>query len=607
MRARFLLVALVAVSVGVSSVRASGVDGEVPPLSPGLIRSESDSSGPASIRSLIVKTRSGRVLPGALLSRVLGGSPLATRLEALINEVTLVHLAEPVDVEQADDLAADLAADPAVEWAEPNKINRHFGFPDDPPNDQYWTDLWSLWDDHGVGIGTNASTMSAVWTQGRGAGVTVAVLDTGYIAHPDLNSQIVDGYDFVSGYYTPYLREYGVPASYSNFDGDVVLPSTYGKVGRDSNALDPGDWSIHLDEDGDVVHGDSSWHGTHVAGIVAATANNTIGVAGVAPNAKIQPIRVMSWVGGEDSDVADAIRWASGVSVRGAPRNRTPAKVISLSLGGWGACGSYMQSAINAAVARGSIVVVAAGNESDDALDYSPANCNNVVTVAATGPTGDLAGYSNFGDGVEIAAPGGDVLVSGVLDLDDGILSTLSSTEKGPGYPGYVGGAPLPSYASNQGTSMATPLVAGAIATLWSARSTWTAEQVLDRLYDTARTPGPDCLAAGCGAGIVDLAAALEPSRPDSPTGVKVSAGSGSGRVSWRPPGFNGGSTIISYTATAYASASGGAAIGTCTAAGLSCTISGLGRRVFVHVEVIATNAVGDSEPTAPRVRFRTR
>ena len=112
--------------------------------------------------------------------------------------------------------------------------------------------------------------------------------------------------------------------------------------------------------------------------------------------------------GGYTSDIADAIRWGAGLSVSGLPANPTPSGVLNLSLGGSGACSSTYQNAINAAVAAGTVVVVAAGNSNANAANYQPASCANVITVAATGHTGSRAYYSNYGATVEIAAPGGD-------------------------------------------------------------------------------------------------------------------------------------------------------------------------------------------------------
>ena len=156
------------------------------------------------------------------------------------------------------------------------------------------------------------------WDVATGTGVTVAVIDTGITAHPDLDANVLPGYDFVSD-------------ATAARDGN----------GRDANAQDQGDWYA-AGECGQPTAGNTSWHGTHVAGTVAAVTGNATGVAGVAPNAKVVPVRVLAKCGGSLSDIADAIVWASGGTVAGIPANANPAKVINMSLGGSGACGSHL-------------------------------------------------------------------------------------------------------------------------------------------------------------------------------------------------------------------------------------------------------------------------
>src|SRR5690606_18508578 len=123
--------------------------------------------------------------------------------------------------------------------------------------------------------------------------------------------------------------------------------------------------------------------------------NNAKGIAGVAYGAKVVPIRVLGKCGGSVSDIVDAMEWASGGSVSGVPTNANPAEVISMSLGGGGACGSF-QTAVNHARSRGTVVIVAAGNENQNVANSSPANCSGVIAVAATTPSGSRASYSNY-------------------------------------------------------------------------------------------------------------------------------------------------------------------------------------------------------------------
>jgi serine protease len=202
------------------------------------------------------------------------------------------------------------------------------------------------------------------------------------------------------------------------------------------------------------------------------------------------PVRVLGKCGGYTSDIADAITWSSGGTVNNVPANANPAKVLNLSLGGSGTCDVTTQTAINGARSRGSVVVVAAGNANTDVGNASPANCSGVVAVAATGKTGARASYSNFGTLIDVAAPGGDGSSS--------VISTLNSGSSTPG---------SDSYAGYQGTSMATPHVAGVAALMFAIKSTLTPDQVESMLKSTARAFPVTC--SGCGTGIVDATAAV--------------------------------------------------------------------------------------------------
>ena len=232
-----------------------------------------------------------------------------------------------------------------------------------------------------------------------------------------------------------------------------------------------------------------------MAGTIAAVANNSTGVAGIAFGAKVVPARVLGKCGGYTSDIADAIVWVSGGSVSGIAANPTPARVINMSLGGPGACDTTTQNAINSARSRNTVVVVAAGNSNADASGYSPASCAGVVSVAATDRYGSRAYYSNYGSSVTIAAPGGDVRSSS----SNGILSTLNAGSTSPG---------ADSYAYYQGTSMASPHVAAVVALMLSKKPSLTPDQVSSMLKSTARAFPGSC--SGCGAGIVDAYAAVQ-------------------------------------------------------------------------------------------------
>ena len=362
-------------------------------------------------------------------------------------------------------LARDIAAaDPDVEYAEPDRILR----PMFTPNDTYYASQWHYYES------TAGLNLPAAWDLSTGTGIVVAVIDTGYRPHADLAANIVPGYDFITD------------TAVSN-DGN----------GRDADASDPGD-AIVAGECGSgypTQDQSSSWHGTHVAGTIAAVTNNGTGVAGVAFGAKVQPVRVLGKCGGYTSDIADAIIWASGGTVSGVPANATPARVLNLSLGGSGACDTTTQNAINSARSRNAVVVVAAGNSNANAANYSPASCTGIVTVAAVNRSGGRAYYSNYGSVVEVAAPGGDMTSAAA----NGILSTLNAGTTTPG---------ADVYAYYQGTSMATPHVAGVVALMLAKNASLTPDQVITMLQSTARAFPATC--SQCGAGIVDAAAAVK-------------------------------------------------------------------------------------------------
>ncbi|ELP63723.1 S8 family peptidase [Streptomyces turgidiscabies] len=368
----------------------------------------------------------------------------------------LVDLGEELSKTDVADVIAEYQADPQVAYVVPDRLKK----PMADPNDTEYAKQWDLFES------TAGMRVPGAWTTSTGTGVTVAVIDTGYVTHSDVAANIVGGYDFISD-------------TAVSVDGN----------GRDSNPADPGDWYA-AGECEQTEGSDSSWHGTHVAGTIAAVANNSKGVAGIAYNAKISPVRALGKCGGYDSDIIDAITWASGGTVSGVPANTNVAKVINMSLGGGGACSAATQSAITGAVNRGTTVVVAAGNENANASTSNPANCNNVITVGATGRTGARASYSNYGSVVDISAPGGEMSTG----TANGILSTLNSGTKTPG---------TESYAYYQGTSMATPHIAGLVALMKSANSSLTPAQIETAIKSNARALPVSC-SLGCGAGLAD-------------------------------------------------------------------------------------------------------
>ena len=362
-----------------------------------------------------------------------------------------------------------------VSYVEPDALMQPFFTPNDT---DYAGKQWHYFE------ATGGLNLPTAWDFATGTGVTVAVIDTGITSHSDLNGNVVAGYDFISD-------------ATAARDGN----------GRDSNPADQGDWWTNAECGPPPAPNsqNSSWHGTHVAGTIAAVSNNSNGGAGVAFNAKISPVRALGKCGGSLSDIADAITWSSGGTVSGIPANGNVAKVINMSLGGGGACGTTYQNAITGAYNRGTVVIVAAGNSNQDASNARPANCSNVVTVAATNRSGGRASYSNFGTVVDVAAPGGQLSST---SSTGGIYSMLNSGTQTPS---------TESYAYYQGTSMATPHVAG-VAALILSKGSKTPAEIETLLKNNTRAFPATC--SQCGTGIVDAAktiAALTGTPP--PTG----------------------------------------------------------------------------------------
>lgn len=336
-------------------------------------------------------------------------------------------------------------------------------------NDPKMNRMWSLTGENGV------SALEA-WGTTRGKGVTVAVLDSGITAHPDLDANVLPGYDFIA------------ESAFSN-DGN----------GRDSDPTDAGNWTVDNQCFTGSKASPSDWHGTHVAGTIAAIADNNEGIAGVAPEAKIVPVRVLGACGGFDSDITDGIIWGAGGSVRGVPANQNPAQVINMSIGSEGTCTTPYRQAIAQANKRGSIVVVAAGNNSFDASKSSPGNCEDVINVGATDKNGKRSYFSNYGSRVDVSAPGGDRRYWG-----GGILSTLNAGKTAPG---------KADYAEYQGTSMAAPHVAGIVALMKAVDPKLTYAQAKKALQSTSQ--GVECDQSACGSGIVNAARAVQQVRSD--------------------------------------------------------------------------------------------
>ena len=387
-----------------------------------------------NVTQLIVKlapnegAANGRVMTQGALSHLIaaGGMPLEYK-RPMSGGAHVIKLPFPMTSWQAQEFAATLSAQGNVTFAEADR--RVYPMAAVTPNDPDYASQWHLQDPTQGNPG--AANLPLAWGEMQNASsITVAVVDTGILNHADLNDNLVSGNTTGSGY------DFVSSSTYSN-DGDV----------RDNNPSDPGDWNADTNLCGIT---NSSWHGTHIAGTIAAEGNNSQGVAGINWTAKVLNARALGRCGGYVSDVTDAIAWSAGEAIQGVPTNTNPAKVINLSLGSTGACSLSQQTAINTAIARGAVIVVAAGNEAGSISNSSPANCNNVIAVTALLASGDLVNGSNYGTLADIAAPGVNILST----RDTGTQAPTNSN----------------TYSTESGTSMATAHVSGVVSLMFAVQ-----------------------------------------------------------------------------------------------------------------------------------------
>ena len=301
-----------------------------------------------------------------------------------------------------------------TEYIEPNYIYHAFYTPNDPEYSQQWN-LRSI-------------NVESAWDETKGSGVTVAVIDSGISRVPDLiDTKFVEGYDFVN---------------------DQVDAS------------------------------DDNGHGTHVAGTVAQSTNNAYGFAGVAYQASLMPLKVLSaGGGGTTSDIAEAIKFAADQG----------ADVINMSLGGGGES-QLMAEAIDYAFNKGVVIIAAAGNANQNSASY-PARYPHVIGVSALDAAGQKADYSNYGAGVDISAPGGSKTGQ--------ILQETIDPQTGAAI-----------FTGLQGTSMASPHVAG-VAALIKASGISDPDQVFSVLQQSSRRVENDPL-NHFGAGQLDASEAVK-------------------------------------------------------------------------------------------------
>lgn len=469
----------------------------------------------ASAGAPALDTRWQRVLKDA------GVAQRTPRLSPSGRSAQVLRFAQPLSGAEAARLAEQLRRDPAVQWVEPNVRERRLATPSDPlfasgSFPQWWLQAHSGSDQNSIEMRLRGvPNFQSAWDVTTGSpSVPVAVLDTGITSHPELDGRILPGFDFVS------TIEYAG-------DGD----------GRDADASDPGDAVTAGDRSGSALFAScevspSSWHGTSIAGQIGAVTNNGVGVASIHWNARIVPVRVAGKCGAEVADIVEGMRWAGGLTackrdngagacLETAPANPNPARIINVSFGGTAACSAAYQQAVDELKAAGVVVVAAAGNE--HTASTRPANCRDVVAVAALNRDGFKTSYSNFAihnpsaGRYGIATVGGDTPDGSWGDLmdDGGLTSLINLGETTPG---------APAYARLYGTSFSAPLVSGTLALMLSANSSLTRDQLVAGLAASARphvtssfiqacsnaNPGRClCTAATCGAGILDARQAV--------------------------------------------------------------------------------------------------
>jgi serine protease len=430
---------------------------------------------------LAAQARAQEIVPGRVLVKYRGERALAHVAvgSALMRPVrrlsTGAHLVElpGAGADETRALAAALAARADVEYAEPDGVRARQTTPAPThPNDPMFQYQWAL----------PMVRAPQAWSRTTGSSaITVAIVDSGSLPHEDVKARWVAGYDFISD-----------PVNAA--DGD----------GRDPDPTDTGDGS----------ESSSAQHGMHVAGIVGASSNNTLGVAGVDWACQLLPVRVLGVQHGTgvDSDISDAIRWAAGLHVDGVPDNATPAQVINLSFGGPGTS-KTMQAAIDDVLALGVVVIAAAGNGSSDAAASAPAGLRGVIAVGAVDPAGQLAPYSNFGPTVALMAPGG-LPTADETGTSQGIVSTVGTSQ----------------YVYYAGTSQAAAFVSATVALMKAVSPELSPDDVRRALTASAdasaRCASPlDASLPGCGAGLLDIDGALVLAQAGSTSGTAIVGG----------------------------------------------------------------------------------
>jgi serine protease len=462
------------------------------------------------VLGLIVKTKPAAAgalqSPGAALNRV---ALIAQRRGVGYHQVRetalgahVLSAGRPLSRQEAQDQARRLLEDPDVEYVAANTLERRQAVPNDPGYAQQW---WL----QGLGASPVAPNFPAAWDIHTGsADVVVAVLDSGIRRfHPEFTvgtSRLLNGFDFVS------------EVEYAN-DGN----------GLDADPTDPGDWVSQLDKSqfpaifGACDVADSTWHGTVIAGQLAAPTNDGHGIAGMTWSGRLLPVRVAGKCGAAVSDIVEGMLWAAGIPYTGSPPlNPNPARIVNLSFGGNRPCNTSSGDTLVAGTARlytdaiealrvkGAVLVAAAGNESGNVV--RPASCAGALAVTALDRDGAKAEYANFGSEVDVATVGGVTSTAG-----NGIYSTTNEGERAPG---------AEVYGYYAGTSFATPIVSGTVALMLSVNPDLSVEQIISGIRTTARPHAQlgglgscsaidsgacNCSTGTCGAGVLDAREAV--------------------------------------------------------------------------------------------------
>jgi serine protease len=552
-------------------------------------------------------------------------------------------------------LARALAADADVEWAEVDHKSYILALTLPPVNDPLYGDSlatstaptgpasgqWYLrapgLDNSGRNV-VSSINIEPAWAITHGAtAIVIGDVDTGITQHPDLDSKMLTGYDFIGW-------GNGSDALVTANDGDLA----------DADPHDPGDYvtaaensqqngpffGCNDDGTGDAVAETSSWHGTQTAGILGAATNNATGMAGSGYDSKVIAARALGKCGGYESDIIAAAKWAGGIAVSGVPTNAHPARVINMSLGATGTCSAAYTDALTALRDKGVVVVVAAGNDAGLPVG-TPANCKPatssadqitpvVVTVAGLRHAGTKVGFSNIGPEVMIAAPGGNCI--NTASNAPCLYPILTARNSGTTAPVVSGGTYSDGLNNiSLGTSFATPMVSGTVALMLSANPNLTNLEVSHILQHTANpfpttsdsSPQPPvctapsasheqdeciCTTSTCGAGMLNAGAAVAtaqalltataPVAVVAPTTASVQAGStttlsGAGST----PGSTGAALTYKW------SLASGNAVSLGNTTGASVTLTGVSAgTATVQLTVIDANGMTSTATAAVTV-----